>query len=545
MTVDTEALLRRYRAARSRRSAWDGHWRECYDFTLPSRDGSTAGTGAEGAKRTDRLFDGTAPDAVDQLAASLLAQLTPPWARWFGLAAGVEVEDAERDAVAPLLEKTAEIVRGHFDRANFAVEMHQAYLDLVIAGTASLLFEEAPPGSPSAFRFTAVPLSELVVEEGASGRLEITFRRSEAGLPTLRERFPAAALPDAMVARAEDDPDARFAVLEAVTPAPDGAGFVYTALLDPEGMPAVSDAVVLAEGRFARSPFITFRWLKAPGEAYGRSPVMKALPDIKTANKVVELVLKNASISVTGIWQADDDGVLNPANIRLVPGAIIPKAVGSSGLTPLEAPGRFDVSQLVLDDLRGRIRHALLVDRLGQPDAPTMTATEVLERSAEMARILGATYGRLQSELLTPLVMRALSILRRRGEIPDMRVDGRVVDLTYQSPLARTQAQADAQNTLTWLTSVAGLGPEAAGAVDTVAAARWLGRALGVPAELIRETPPEAPVPGGPVPLGVTPAAPPPPSAGAAPPSPDHPATAGLTPAPSPGAAGPGAGGTP
>lgn len=530
MPVDTEALLRRYRAARSRRSAWEGHWRECYDFTLPSRDGAVPGGGAEGAKRGDRLFDGTAPDAVDQLAASLLAQLTPPWARWFGLSAGVEIAATDRDAIAPVLEKTAEIARGHFDRANFAVEMHQAYLDLVIAGTASLLFEEAPPGSPSAFRFTAVPLSELVVEEGASGRLDTTFRRSDASLPTLHERFPRADLPDALTARADADADARFAVLEAVVPEPDGAGFVYTALLDPEGSPGTSDPLVLAEGRFARSPFITFRWLKAPGEAYGRSPVMKALPDIKTANKVVELVLKNASISVTGIWQADDDGVLNPANIRLVPGAIIPKAVGSSGLTPLEAPGRFDVSQLVLDDLRARIRHALLVDRLGQPDAPTMTATEVLERSAEMARILGATYGRLQSELLTPLILRALSILRRRGEIPDLRVDGRVVDLTYQSPLARTQAQSDAQNTLTWLTSVAGLGPEAAQAVDTVAAARWLGRALGVPAELIRETPPEGAVPSappGPVPVGVTPAAAPPPTAGAAP-SPLAPAAAAM-----------------
>src|SRR5690606_9996566 len=118
---------------------------------------------------------------------------------------------------------------------------------------------------------------------------------------------------------------------------------------------------LLGEGRFAASPFLNFRWLKAPGELYGRSPVMKALPDIKTANKVVELILKNASIAATGIWQADDDGVLNPATVRLVPGAVIPKAQGSAGLTPLAAPGRFDVSQLVLDDLRARIRHALLV----------------------------------------------------------------------------------------------------------------------------------------------------------------------------------------
>ena len=100
----------------------------------------------------------------------------------------------------------------------------------------------------------------------------------------------------------------------------------------------------LATGHSTCSPFISFRWLKGAGEIYGRSPVMTALPDIKTVNKVVELVLKNASISVTGIWQADDDGVLNPANIQLVPGSIIPKAVGSAGLTPLQAPGRFDVS---------------------------------------------------------------------------------------------------------------------------------------------------------------------------------------------------------
>ena len=56
---------------------------------------------------------------------------------------------------------------------------------------------------------------------------------------------------------------------------------------------------------------------------YGRGPVMKALPDIRTANTVVEMVLKNASIAATGIWQAEDDGVLNPATVRLVPGAII------------------------------------------------------------------------------------------------------------------------------------------------------------------------------------------------------------------------------
>lgn len=487
-------LLKRFRKAKERRATWEAHWQECYDYALPLRD-AVLHRPNPGEKKGDRLFDGTAADAVDQLAASLLSELTPPWAQWFGLAAGTDLDDDESHQAAPLLEKVSAQLQGHFDRSNFAVEMHQCYLDVVTGGTACLLFEEAPPGESSAFRFTAVPLAQAVLEEGPGGRLDTTFRHSELTLAALRQRFPAATLSDSLVKHGEDDPDCRFGVVEAVIPNRRGH-YDYAATLEAEG----EDEALLAEGRFEQSPFINFRWLKAPGETYGRSPVMKALPDIKTANKVVELVLKNATIAVTGIWQADDDGVLNPANIKLVPGTIIPKAVGSAGLQPLESPGRFDISQLVLDDLRGRIRHALLADKLGQPDNPGMTATEVLQRAADMARLLGATFGRLQSELLTPLVLRAVAILRRRGEIPPLLVDGHTVDLQYRSPLAQTQAQRDAQNVMTWLGALGQLGQDGQASIDAAATARWLGRAFGIPAELMvaAQDPSPTPVPESP-----------------------------------------------
>ena len=85
-----------------------------------------------------------------------------------------------------------------------------------------------------------------------------------------------------------NDPDTPVAVIEAVIP--DEPGFAYLAVAETDPV-SKGDPTVLSEGRFAVSPFINFRWTKAPGEIYGRSPVMKALPDIKTANKVVELVL--------------------------------------------------------------------------------------------------------------------------------------------------------------------------------------------------------------------------------------------------------------
>jgi len=475
-------LSDRYQKAKQKRSVWESHWRECYDFALPHK-GNASEFAAPGSKQSDKLFDGTAADGVEQLAASLLSQLTPPWARWFGFTEGPDLAEEDRALVGSSLESAATILQSNFDRSNFAIEMHQCYLDLVTVGSACLLFEEAEPGASSAFRFTAVPLSQVVFEENAFGQLDTTFRRSELTPRQIRSRFPNAALPTEVTDRGQRDSDFKIGVIEAVIPAEQGYSYHATT----EGGNGLNrDAIVLATGKFRRSPFINFRWLKAPGEVYGRSPVMKALPDIKTANKVVELILKNASIAVTGIWQADDDGVLNPANIKLKPGTIIPKAVGSAGLTPLEAPGKFDLSQLILQDLRKNIRRALLVDKLGQPEDPKMTATEVLERSADMARLLGATYGRLQSELLTPLVSRALAILRRRGEVPNIRIDGRTIDLEYKSPLARQQARQDSQNTIRWLEAIQVLGPEGASVINHEATARWLGKAFGVPGDILR-----------------------------------------------------------
>ena len=89
--LSLEAVWSRYQRAKARRRCWEGLWRECYTYALPQRG---TGFGAEfrpGANPVERLFDGTALDAVEQLGASLLAELTPPWSQWFGLIPGRDV----------------------------------------------------------------------------------------------------------------------------------------------------------------------------------------------------------------------------------------------------------------------------------------------------------------------------------------------------------------------------------------------------------------------------------------------------------------------
>lgn len=478
---DYQLLLNKFQGAKSKHDLWHGLWQDCYDYALPQR-GQLTGNYSPANRRGERLYDATALDAVDQLASLLLGNLTPPLTPWFGLKAGTDLSAEEANAITPALEKASRLMQAHFDQSNFIVEIHQCFLDLVVAGTASLAFEEALPGELSAFQFTAIPLSDVILGEGQRGKLDTVFRKVSLTLSQILMRFEGANIPVSILQKGNTNPDEKFDLIESVTQSQDGHGYVFALI-------SIDQNEVIYQTQLAHSPFINFRWMKSPGEIYGRSPVMKTLPDIKTANKVVELILKNASISVTGIWQAEDDGVLNIANIELVPGAIIPKAVGSKGLTPLEMPARFDVSQLVLEDLRSRIRHALLVDRLPQmSNTGKITATEITTRSDEMTMLLGATFGRLQVELLNPLIQRAYGILRQRGAIPDLPLDGRIVAIDHRSPLARAQSSRNVQNALGWVQAANSLGPEITDQIDRPALMSYLTDMLGVP-EFLKQPP--------------------------------------------------------
>lgn len=395
-------LEQMYRRALDARAPWLARWDAAMRYTMPTNDTDVA-----------TLFDATAADAVDNLAASIYSLMTPPESLWLAL---IPESDASPDADA-----ATAALRANLNDSNFYTTIHQCYLDLVILGTACLFMAETPIGASSAFSFTAVPMRDIAILPNA------VFHTATMPACEVLEKYPTWTPPADIADQIKRDPATPLRLVQSLV------GTEFTAWLDVGG--DIENNIV-ARGTFETNPYIIFRWSVLSGEQYGRGPVLRALPDIKTANKVVELVLKNATIAVSGIWQADDDGVINLNSINLTPGAIIPKAVGSSGLTPLSSGADFDVSQIILKDLRERIRHALLADRLGLLSEKEMTATEIMARNSDMMRILGATYGRLLHEFIRPLTDRGLQILSRRGVIAPIVLNSDA-ELKYIAPIAQ------------------------------------------------------------------------------------------------------------
>lgn len=394
-----------YKRALDMREPWLNRWDSARKYTMPTTDDNVA-----------TLFDATASDAADNLAASIYTLLTPPESMWLQLVPETEL--------SPDAEYATHVLRSHLNDSNFYTTIHQCYMDLVVLGTACLFMGQNPIGASSAFSFSAIPMSDIAILPNA------VFHTTSMSARDVMEKYPTWTPPANLRDAIKKDPELNLKLVQSLV------GTEFTAWLDVGG--DIENNIV-SRGTFETNPYIIFRWSVVSGELYGRGPVMRALPDIKTANKVVELVLKNATIAVSGIWQADDDGVINLNNINLTPGAIIPKAVGSSGLTPLTSGANFDVSQIILKDLRDRIRHTLLADRIGLLSEKEMTATEILARNADMMRILGATYGRLLHEFIRPLCDRGLQILSARGLIEPIKLNSDA-ELKYIAPIAQMTA---------------------------------------------------------------------------------------------------------
>ena len=168
---------------------------------------------------------------------------------------------------------------------------------------------------------------------------------------------------------------------------------------------------------------------------------------------------------------------------------VLPKAPNSAGLQPIRAAGSFDVAQLILSDMRLNIKRALYNDMLGNPDRTPASATEVAERMADLSRRIGSAFGRLQAELVQPVLQRVVYILKKQGRIELPTINGREIKVRSVSPLAQAQAQADITSIARWMELIqSNFGPQLLNLlIDSEEVATVLAKKFGVPDTLVRD----------------------------------------------------------
>jgi len=436
----TKTIMARYDRLKTGRQNWETHWQEVADYMQP-RKADVTKTRSRGDKRTELIFDSSPIQAVELLAASLHGMLTNPSTPWFTLR--FKDNELDQDDEAKLwLESVTEVMYTAFNRSNFQQEIFELYHDLITFGTAAMFIEE---DQDDLLKFSTRHINEIYITENDKGRIDTVYRKFKITARAAIQQFGLSLSDDAKT-KAEKDPFDDVEILHAVYPRQE---FDPTKL-DRENMPFESvyleykNGNELSVGGFKEFPFVVPRYLKASHEIYGRSPAMTALPDVKMLNEMSKTTIKAAQKQVDPPLLVPDDGFLLP--VRTVPGGLNFYRSGTRDrIEPLNIGANNPLGLNMEEQRRNAIREVFYVNQLMLQQGPQMTATEVIQRNEEKMRLLGPVLGRLQSELLKPLIDRTFAILLRNNQFaqaPEF-LSGQDVEIEYVSPLAKAQKSTE------------------------------------------------------------------------------------------------------
>jgi len=476
------------------RSVWDSHWQEVAELCLPRHDEFNV-TRTEGAKRTDKIFDATAPLAIDRAASAVDSLITPSTMFWHGLGSMDEALNEDL-GIKQYLEVITKILfkMRYRPAANFASQAHECYVSLMAFGNDALFTDDV---LGVGIRYKSCSMSEIFIAEDHAGIIDLVHRRFPLTARQAVQKFGEDKIPERIKKDGEKYPFRKHQFIHCVRPnqeikrgARDHRGMKYSSYYV-----AKDDKMMVSEGGYRTFPYAVGRHVTAPTETYGRSPAMMVLPDIKMVNEMEKTMIRAAHKIVDPPLLLYGDGVLSAFNAR--PNALNYGGVNDQGVqlvVPLKTGSNLPIGIEMADQKRKVINDALYVTLFQiLVQNPQMTATEALLRAQEKGQLLAPTMGRQQSEFLERVITRELDIGSAAGVFPPMpeklRRSGGEVKVVYTSPLSRLRRAEDGvaiMRTLEQVSMIAQVRPDVWDNFDDEAIARELADINGMPAKTLR-----------------------------------------------------------
>jgi Bacteriophage head to tail connecting protein len=502
--ADGKRLIAQYEELRALKRAYEPQLEDAAHYVLPRKSGfADLEAHVEGGSLTDELYDSTGIWANELLAAALHGGLTPASAPWAGFRFR---DDAQNEAAGAkqFQEQAAKRLHKAYRQSNLTAEIDEVYLDLGL-GTAALYAEERDETAPtfSGFRFEAWPLREVVFAENAQGRVDTVMREVRLSHRAAAAEFGEAALPAAIrTALAAGKGETKATYVHAVYPRPGARPTgrrerlrAATALPWASCIVEKASKKVVREKGYHEFPVMCPRWRKRSGEVYGRGPADTALPDLKTLNKAQEYDLRRAGKQLDPPLMVESDTYIG--NLNTNPANVIYVETLAADHAPryLEAGGSWPENDAWLQRKQLAVQKMFYSDQLQFRDSPQMSATEVQLRYQLMQQVLGPTLGRIESELLNPLIERTFGLMLRRGAFDDLlegapELADQELDVEYENPLARAARLGQLlaiQRLLELIIPLAEINPEIVDLLDDEAIVREAAEILDVPAPVLRD----------------------------------------------------------
>ncbi|CAB4163588.1 Head-to-tail connector protein, podovirus-type [uncultured Caudovirales phage] len=502
MDTSANALIQLHSELRNSASSMMSLWDECGRMCLTRKVSSLVTAQAKGVTTDNyrpetRLLNSVAVEANEILAAGCMSWIMPSEGRWFVWKPSPQQEG--NDAVEEWLQHCTEVAQTILFSSNFYSRTHEVLQDRSTYGTAALWAEA---GTRNPLNFRAWDVGTFVVSENEEGYCDMVFRSIERTARQAKAEFET--LPPVVQTHLTTNKlEEKTRYLQCVFPR---SITEQSAEKGAKGMPFASlyiheeSKTVVKESGFEEIPAFVTRYLKwSESSAYGVSPAMRALAEIRGVNYLELLMATLAEVTV-------NPRIILPQGFQGVPdlraggitfgGAtqdMFPKEWGTSG--------RFDIGVNLLERKEKAVNEAfhrslfeMFNSRTGDLNIPHVRALE-----AEKLARFSPAFTALTSEFINPVVERVFMLLFRAGLLPPAPREAYVLDAlgrstilfpkcvqTNRMSLAMQQAKKQGINELLGM-----LGPLAAQGVplldnfDFDRVTRDLSRGEGLPADYL------------------------------------------------------------
>ena len=456
---NAETVCKLYDQAKQLRQPHEPGWRSAAAHCLPAMYSQWLTDGpapfnakTEAARRVS--YDTTGARSLLKYASVLHRLITPDGQKWHGLTAS-DASLRNKPRVRMYFEElTTMLFRYRYDpKARFKISMNEVYKSMGVFGNGPLYIGERKVSlhnHVAGFKYISCSMRDIFFLADDDGEITNVFRRFWLNVRQFKAKFPGLPMPVCMQAEAnkpQPDETAYFEFVHYVCRAED----YEPGAIDRRRHPwysvyvSVKDKAFIGEETGYRSmPYKIPRTETVAGDAYGYSPAVLAIAALGTASQIKKTVLKQGNKAVDPVILASDDNAMN-GEFDQRPGAVNYGAIDRQGRQLVKAmeTGNFRVAENLLADERRDIEDSFFVTLFQiLTETPEMTATEVMERTAEKAALLAPTMGRAHSELSGPSIEREIDLLAEMGKLPPMppelqEAEGEY-EVVYTSPLAKS-----------------------------------------------------------------------------------------------------------
>lgn len=426
------------------KSQIDVDLREGYFFTAPQRcrDVSSQSAPTDRGRETDaaELQISIGMELAQDFATELLNTFTPKIIEWAQQQRGIDLTEDEWAEIEEEVSAQTMTIFEAIRASNLYAALALAYMPDASLGTVGLWVSDLRAHEPIVSQ--AVPLREMEINIGPYGDIDDRFIVRHTRYRHLPALLPGVTLPAEIAKKVKDKGNERCALSWGWWRLWDRDDDVCWQHVIRVGERQVFEAVLKGAGS---CPFIVWRFNPDTMFPFGHGPALQALPELRRLDETEALKIENADFQIHSPFIFQDDGVMNFDN-GVEPGmGYKARPWQRSPIERLAFDSNVNFAEFVTADIERRIKRLFFADYPEQQGKTPPTAEQWLDEIQRAKRRLGTPGEIFFKEGPAELFLRFKYLLKERGVIDEIEVNGKTVALTPYDPTEQAQEFEDVQ----------------------------------------------------------------------------------------------------